>query len=163
MAIRFNADEVFEIGVEIEKNGKAFYEAAAASAQNEDARQLLEELAAWEAGHIALFRELKDKLADATKEETAFDPDSQSHLYLKAAADSHVFNSSSDPVKIAQDCAGIADVLNRALAFEKDSVVVYTSMKGLVPGKLGKDDIDRLVNEELDHIRILSEKIAELA
>jgi rubrerythrin len=162
MAIRFNAQEIFEIGVKIEENGRAFYQAAAEASESEEATKLFEELADWEGQHIALFQNLKDKLPAGSDEQTAFDPYHEQSLYLRAAADSHVFGRDADPGQMARDCASPVDALRKALGFEKDSVVVYTSMRNMVPEKLGKGEIDKLVNEELSHIRIISEKIAEL-
>ena len=89
MPIVFNANEVYEIGIEIEKNGKAFYEAATEKADDPDNKEFLKSLAEWEDSHIALFKKLRDDLAGKEKEENVFDPDNEAHLYLKAAADSH--------------------------------------------------------------------------
>lgn len=161
MTIIFNADEVFRIGVEIEKNGKAFYDAAAANAQDEEIKKLLAGLAEWESGHIALFENLRSRLASTPGGEP-LDLDDTMGKYLKAAADSHVFGSDSDPAQLAAECPTALDVLMRALEFEKDSIVVYTSMRGLVPDKFGKHDIDRIIDEELDHICMLRTKINAL-
>ena len=49
-----------------------------------------------------------------------------------------------------------------AVAFEKDSVVFYTTMKKLVPEHLGKGEIDTLIDEEISHIFILTQKKKEL-
>jgi rubrerythrin len=52
--------------------------------------------------------------------------------------------------------------LDLAVAFEKDSVVFYTTMKKLVPEHLGKGQIDTLIHEEISHIFILTQKKREL-
>lgn len=162
MTIEFNAEEIFQIGVEIEKNGKAFYEAAAKAASTSELKNLFEGLSKWEDGHVAIFETLKNKLTSAAREETAFDPNNEALLYLKAAADTHVFGRNSNAAKLAEGCATARDALMMALSFEKDSVVVYANMKNLVPEKLGQADIGKLLNEELQHISMLNDKINAL-
>ena len=162
MSINFNANEIFQIGVEIEKNGKAFYQAAAKSAKTPEVKKLFEELSRWESGHIAIFESLKNKLAESAREETAFDPDNEALLYLKAAADTHVFGQNANAEALAGECKTALAALKMALNFEKDSVVVYANMRNLVPEKLGKPDIDKLLNEELQHISMLNDKINAL-
>ncbi|MDD5678356.1 MAG: ferritin family protein [Kiritimatiellae bacterium] len=162
MSLIFNADEIFQIGVEIERNGKAFYQAAAKSAQTSETKKLFEELAKWESGHIIVFETLKNKLAESARENTAFDPDNEALLYLKAAADTHVFGRNANAEALAEECKTTRAALKMALGFEKDSVVVYANMRNLVPEKLGKPDIDKLLNEELQHISMLNDKINAL-
>lgn len=155
----FNADEVYEMGVEIEKNGKAFYETAAKKAGDTDLKGFYLDLAGWENKHIALFEELKSKLEEEETEDTVFDPDNQKHLYLKAAADTHIFRKKLNISNIVTGCKNPKDIFTIAIQFEKDSVVFYNTMMILVPENLGKDTIQRLIDEELNHIAILNERM----
>lgn len=159
MAAIFNADEVYEIGVEIEKNGKEFYEIAAEKAENPDMKSFYKDLAGWEGKHIALFDELRSELPDKAEEQTVFDPDDQKHLYLKAAADTHIFRKNLSIENIVAGCKTPKDLLNIAIQFEKDSVVFYNTMMTLVPENLGKDKVEHLIDEELSHIAILNERM----
>ena len=159
MGIGFNAEEIYQIGVEIEKNGEAFYREAAASTDDEDAKKLFNDLAVWEKGHIKLFEDLKSSLPSNLKPDEGLDLDGQKEMYLKAAADSHVFVRNKDVAALVGTCNGPADVLRMAMGFEKDSVVVYTSMKAMVPKKLGQDTIDRLIDEEVQHVAMLQQKL----
>jgi rubrerythrin len=162
MPIVFNADEVYALGIEIEKNGKAFYEAAAKRSRDAEIKKFLTGLAEWENSHINLFEDLRNELSGKETDENAFDPDNEAHRYLKAAADSHIFRKSIDVSAIVSGCKTVADVLNVAVRFEKDSVVLYNTMMGLVPAGLGKDKIERLVDEELKHVAMLHEKLEML-
>ena len=65
MAIIYNAEEIYQMGIEIEKNGLAFYAAAAKSVKNADVKKLCEELGQWEGKHVVLFEALKAKLPEA--------------------------------------------------------------------------------------------------
>ena len=158
MTFQFNAELIFEIGVQIEKNGKAFYLEAAKKASDDASKTLFTELAEWEDTHIAVFQQLQADLPDMAGDDTLFDPDNELVSYLQAAADSHVFDNSADIAYLVSQCQTTADVFDLALTFEKDSVVYYTTMKKVVPAHLGQEKIDLLIDEELKHISILNTK-----
>ena len=159
----FNAREIFDIGVQIEVNGKAFYEAAAKKTAETALREFFLELAAWEATHIKLFGELRDALPKGAGNTPVFDPNDEAALYLQATADSHVFVRNKDMVGLVAGCKGPLDILDVAMTFEKDSVVFYTTMKKVVAKNLGQDKVDRLIDEEIKHISMLSQRRAKLA
>lgn len=160
MPIVYNADEIFEMGVEIEKNGREFYRHAAEFAEDDDAKRLFMELSDWESKHIDIFQKLRENVPDdVKKDDSGFDIDEQKHAYLKAAADSHIFSKKLDPVAFIKNANSPADILRYAMSFEKDSVVLYVSMKSIVPAQLGRDTIDGLINEEIKHVSMLQEQI----
>ncbi len=162
MSFNFNADEIFQMGVEIETNGKKFYETVAKNTPDTSAKKIYVDLARWESKHIELFKKLRERLPTAASQEDLFDPNEELHLYLKATADSHVFLRNQDISKLAGKCKTPLQALNLAIAFEKDSVVFYTTMKKLVPEHLGKREIDTLIDEEISHLDILTQKKKEL-
>ena len=162
MALNFNAREVFDMGVQIERNGKAFYEASAKKASNAAVRALFGELATWEAGHVRIFEKLRDTLSPKAGAAEVFDPDGDAQRYLQAAADSHVFLKNKNPEAIAAKCKDAMTALDMAVTFEKDSVVFYTTMKKVVPPNLGKSTIDRIIAEEIKHIGMLIDKEKQL-
>jgi rubrerythrin len=86
-----------------------------------------------------------------------FDPDEESCLYLIALADTKVFFEKPDPG------TDMREILKSAIQAEKDSIVFYLGMKGLVPEKLGRTKIDGIIAEEMGHIRLLARKLKELS
>jgi len=162
MALNFNAHEVFDMGVQIERNGKAFYDAAAKKASNAAVRELFNDLATWEAGHVALFEKLRDDLPPGAGAGEVYDPEGDAQRYIRAAADSHVFLKNTDIVGIAAKCKDAMAALDMAVTFEKDSVVFYTAMKKVVPPNLGKSTVDRVIEEEIKHIGMLIDKEKQL-
>jgi rubrerythrin len=158
MAIPFDAESIFEIGVQIEKNGKTFYTAVSKRVSDEALKSLFTELAEWEDQHIQLFQQLQAELPENVKEQNFFDPNDEMGEYLKAAADTHVFVASTDISQLAAKCASPVEALDMALTFEKDSVVYYTTMKKVVAKHFGREQIDLLIDEELEHISILNTK-----
>jgi rubrerythrin len=162
MSVTFNADEIFKIGVQIEKNGYAFYSAAAQRSDDSQIKQLLGELAFWEERHIEIFEKLRKELSAQVDVMEEFDPDNMVHLYLKSIADSKIFVKGQQMDGVLDTCNSPSDVLNAALAFEKDSVVFYSSMKDAVRSDLGKEDVDKLIREELLHVGIITQELTKL-
>jgi len=162
MSFDFNADEIFQIGVQIEANGQKFYETVAKNSSDPSAQKIFLDLARWESEHIEVFKKLRQRLPDPAKRENLFDPNQEQHLYIKATADSHVFIRNKNIPELASECKTPIEALDLAVTFEKDSVVFYTTMKKLVPEHLGKGEIDTLIDEEISHIFILTQKKKEL-
>jgi rubrerythrin len=162
MLFGFNADEIFQIGVQIESNGQKFYETIAKNMSDSSEQKIFLDLAKWESKHIELFKKWQEKLPDSGKRGDLFDPNQELNLYLQATADSHVFISNKDIPELASRCKTPAEAIDLAVTFEKDSVVFYTTMKKLVPEHLGKAEIDTLIDEEISHIFMLTQKKKEL-
>jgi rubrerythrin len=156
------ADQIFGIGVEIEKNGRAFYAAAASNAAGSSIKKLLNELAVWEKKHIEIFTALRNKLPPQAKDENLYDPSDEIALYLKATADNHVFIRNSNMEALAAGCKTPQDILNIALSFEKDSVVFYASVREAVAEGAGKAEVEQLIHEELTHIGFLTRELQKI-
>ena len=84
MAIVYTADEIFNIGVEIEKNGRTFYEAASRAASGASVKAFFDRLAKWEIEHEKLFAALQSGLSGQAKEPVSYDPAGELGMYLKA-------------------------------------------------------------------------------
>jgi rubrerythrin len=162
VSIDFNADEIFQIGMQIEVNGQAFYETIARNSLEPLVKELFLDLSRWESEHIESFKKLRQRLPDPSKGGDLFDPNQELYLYIKATADSHVFVKHQNISELASKCKTPIEALEVAVAFEKDSVVFYTAMKRFVPEQHGKSEIDTLIDEEMKHIFMLTRKKKEL-
>ncbi len=157
MGTPFNADEVFEMARQIERNGARFYRTAAEKFAA--LRQVLLDLAAMEDDHEKTFAVMQAELSDP---EQIFDPDDQAQMYLHLLADRNVFDAKANPVELLADKQTPQDVLKMAIGLEKDSVVFYVGLKGSVSRKAGKDKVQAIIAEEISHIATLSEKLEAL-
>jgi len=158
MSVYFNADEIFQVGIEIETNGQRFYETVAKNTSDATVRKLFSDLSRWESEHIDLFNKLRQALPESAKKGDLFDPNQELQLYIKATAESHVFIKNKDMTGLASRCKTPGEALDFAITFEKDSVVFYTTVKKVVPEDFGKRQIDFLIDEEINHISILVQK-----
>jgi rubrerythrin len=153
MSYDFNADDVFEMAAQIERNGAAFYRKAAAGITDPDTKTFLLDLAAMEDDHEKTFSAMRKKLTDVETAETVFDPQNEAAAYLKALADMRVFFEKEI------DTASLEATLKAAIVAEKDSIVFYLGMKDLVPESLGQSRLDDIIKEEMSHIRLLSHRL----
>ncbi|MBI4764447.1 MAG: ferritin family protein [Deltaproteobacteria bacterium] len=153
MIYDFNADDIFEMAQQLERNGAQFYRKAAASLKDQTARELLFRLAGMEDEHEKTFAQMRSQLNDSEKTSTVFDPQGEAAGYLKALADTRVFFEK----KI--DTSSLEEILKEAITAEKDSIVFYLGMRNAVPEKLGRSRLDEIINEEMGHIRQLSKEL----
>ena len=160
MSIIFNADEIFELAEQIERNGARFYRRAAEGADDSHERQTLLDLAKMEDDHEKAFSAMRAELTDAEQRSTVFDPDGQATQYLRAMVDGRVFDVKADPSKNLTGEETMDEILRTAIGLEKDSIVFYLGMKEMVPARVGKDRIGDIIKEEMDHIVTLSRKLA---
>jgi len=153
MSYDFNADEVFEMAEQLERNGAKFYSDAAKGNIDPSHKKLLLEFAAMEVEHEKTFKKMRATLNEKEKRATVFDPQGDAALYLRALADTRVFFEK----KI--DLSSIKEILKSAIEAEKDSIVFYLGMREAVPENLGKGKIDAIIKEEMGHIRLLSKEL----
>ena len=146
----FTADDVFEMAEQLERNGAKFYQDAAQHTDNSEYKKLLLGLSAMEIEHEKIFVNLRSELSGKEKASTVFDPEAESILYLRALADTKVFFEKEI------DFSSKKSVLKAAMLTEKDSIVFYLGMKEMVPEKYGKDQLDKIIKEEMGHIKLLS-------
>ena len=162
MAITFNADEIFEIAEQIERNGQKFYSISAQQVSEPAAKKVLQNLAEMEAIHLKTFQNLRAKLDAQASEELTWDPDGEAVAYLQAAANSHIFKASADPSSLLPDNAGAKEILELALQFEKDSVVYFLGLSDVVPERLGKSEVLGLAKQEQGHIALIQRTLSSL-
>jgi len=159
MSIDFNADEVFEMAEQIERNGAKFYRKAADKTSDAATKQELLDLAEMEDQHEKTFAAMRSELSGPEMAVTVFDPEGDAGRYLRAMADGHVFDLSDPSEKLAGD-ESREDVLHMAIGLEQDSIVFYLGMKDMVAGSLGKDRIDGIIKEEMYHVVTLAKLLA---
>ncbi len=154
MSYDFNADDVFEMAEQMERNGGKFYRTAADSSQDAANKEFLLKLAAMEDAHEKTFKAMRAEISDQEKASTVFDPEGEAALYLRALADTRVFFEKEI------DVTSMKAILKSAITAEKDSIVFYLGMKEAVAEDLGRGRIDHIIKEEMGHIKLLSGKLA---
>lgn len=162
MGITFNADEIFEMAEDIERDGAKFYRQAAESAADEKTKQMLLDLASMEDGHLKTFQEMRKKLGPREKEPMVFDPYNEAAMYLQTMAEGHGWEGKKSLTEQLTGKEKIEDILKIAVNAENDSVVFYTGLKELVPVRGGRDKVEAIIKEELGHLATLNQALAAL-
>ena len=162
MSVFLSAGEIFDIAIQIERNGAAFYRKAACAAAEEQIRQELNALAAMEDAHQKIFTDLKRSLVPDDREPEWYDADGDAAAYPESFASGKVFDMTQDLSSQLSPAAPLRDVLRLALERERDSVVFFVGLQRLIPPSMGRDQVEAIVDEELSHITLLSKRYAEL-
>jgi len=156
MSLAFNTTEILEMAVKIEKNGQKFYKKAASIVDNADVKQFLLDLVEMEVKHEQTFIAMQAELKNTDYENVTYDPDNQAALYLQAMADGHVFDPDEDPEKSLKGKVSLADIFSTAIQAEKDSIIFYLALQDLVHTDSERNRIQLIIDEEKNHIAILS-------
>lgn len=147
----FSGSEVVEIGIQIEKNGKDFYNALVKKAKNKDAMKIFNYLAKEEEKHIAVFQGIFDSVS---KYEPPESYPGEYFAYMNALAAEYVFTQANKGAETAGSVKSDSDAVDLGIKFEKDSIIFYEGTKKVVPDYDSKV-IDELIIQEQDHLRIL--------
>jgi rubrerythrin len=162
MGITFNADEIFEMAEQIERNGARYYREAAEKASEKETKQMLLEMAGMEDGHLETFRTMRKELSGKEKEPMVFDPDNQAALYLRTMADARSMEGRISPTEKLTGNETMKEILDIAVNSENESVVFYLNLKALVSAKAGRSKVEDIIIEELSHITTLLNKLKTL-
>ncbi len=160
MSISFNAIEVFEIAERIERNGVKFFRRAAEVLSDQYLCQILLSLAEMEAEHEETFANMRKQISNKEWDLITFDPEDEMTLYLRTIADGHIFDLKKDPGEQLKDKETAEDILKYAIEAEKNSIIFYLGLKNFVPAKAGKDKVDEIIKEEMDHIAELNLRLS---
>jgi rubrerythrin len=162
MSVTFNADEVFEMAEEIERNGAKFYREIAANASDPKMKDMFLRMASMEDGHLKTFQEMRTLLSEREKGETVFDPYDEATQYLQALAGSKGFEGMRSPTEKLTGQESARELLEIAINAEKNSVLYYVGLKDLVPTEAGRDQVEAVIREEVRHVADLRRYLSAL-
>jgi len=149
----FAGSEIIEIGIQIEKNGRDFYNTLEKKSKNQKASEIFEYLAGEEEKHIKVFQEILNKTEKY--EPSGLDAD-EYFAYMDALASEYVFIQKDKGEQIAKTVKSDKEAVNMGIGFEKDSIIFYEGMKKAVP-EYDLKILDELIMQEQGHLRILSD------
>ncbi|MDP2905239.1 MAG: ferritin family protein [Candidatus Omnitrophota bacterium] len=149
----FSGSEIAEIGIQIEKNGRDFYNGLVKKIAEKKIQDILKYLAAQEELHIALFQQI---LGSVEKYEPAESYPGEYFAYMSALAKDCVFTQKDTGTQAAESIKNTRDAIDKAIGFEKDSIVFYEGAKKIAPPE-GQKIVDELILQEQGHLRQLLE------
>jgi len=152
MSPLFHVAELVRMGVEDEKAGVVLYSALAEKTADADLRGTYETLAEQERGHQARFEKMLDDLGNVQPTESH---PGEYVEYLRAMLDSRAFPDEATARKKVQESPSDAAALTLAIRFERDTLVLLTELRGMVPDR-DQTIVDELTREEQGHLVVLT-------
>lgn len=149
---KYQAGEIMDLAVEIEKTGGEFYRKLAGKASNEKAKNLLLYLASEEEKHQTRFMELGRDLAPVNAPESY---EGEYYEYLSFTVDTHLFNQADKLEQLVENAQSSLDIIKLAMEFEKDTILFFNGFRNVVL-KGQQAVIDDLIMEEQIHLVKLS-------
>jgi len=159
--MKYNAMEICRIGIEVERNGREYYLQAHRQVTDENLKPVLLRLADEELAHERTYQRILEKLQADAQATEACCFDEEYGRYLEALAASRTF---TDALPVATFLAGVAtpaEILVRAMDFEKDAILWFTEIRKWVDA----DDqpvIDQFIAFEKEHLTILLNELEKL-
>lgn len=155
--IPFSAEETLKIAIEIEKNGREFYEGMLEVTDDPEIDEVFRDLANQEVKHRETFEEM---LGDVEAEEG---PDLNSLLYgeledsyLNALADSKIFTPANENIEEAREADNRDELLSIAISLEKDTILYYYEILQNAKKSEDQDIIMDVIDEEKAHVKRLA-------
>lgn len=147
----FSAPEVVEMGIQIEKNGKDFYNGVVNLSKDPNVVKLFEFLATEEEKHVARVEKI---LSEVRKYEPSEAYPGEYFSYIKTLSEEHVFTKKEKGSDIAKNIKTEKEAIDKGIEFEKSSILFYEAMKKVVLESEQKI-IDKLIEEEKEHLKKL--------
>ncbi|MBM3247877.1 MAG: hypothetical protein FJZ10_00405 [Candidatus Omnitrophica bacterium] len=153
MANIFSGAEIVMMGIQIEKNGRDFYNTLIPQSQNQKAKDLYKFLASEEERHILAFQGILDSLEDS---QTAESYPGEYISYMKNLSAEYVFTQEDRGEALAKSTKSDKEAVDFGIRFEKDSILFYEAMKKSIPEAHHKI-VDQLILQEASHLKKLSD------
>jgi rubrerythrin len=155
----FQANDVVEMALELEKSGEAFYRRVAAKAQTPETQALFVSLADAEVEHYAAFK----KLSETVWDQPLMLPDEwgQYLAYLQATIQSVFFEGEDKALALAEEVSDEKEALRMAMGFEKETLLFFYDLRDMV-SEGDKAVLMRIVSEEKAHLRLLADTLKSL-
>lgn len=147
MATFFNASEILQFAVKIEKNGEALYRCIARNMEQKEVKDIFNYLADEDAKHFKIFGDMVSKIEEYEP------PESYPHeylAYLNAYANENIFSKEKRMELIANNIKTPKEALEFGMRIETDSILYYLEVKNIVPENQ-RGIIDKIVEEERSH------------
>ncbi len=149
----FTAMQAFDMAMQIEKNGEAFYHAAADKAADPTVQDVFQELARQEQRHYVAFEKMAARLGRL--HETPIWTDDEYRRYLQATLEGHLFSGPDKALAMAEKAEDATLALQGAIGFEKDTLLFYYELREML------DETDRavltdIIREEKAHVQRLA-------
>jgi rubrerythrin len=160
METKFNVFEIIQIAERIDHNGAKFYLKAAELFADESLRDLYHKLAGWRARHERVLAERRKRFSEKTGQFGTFDPDNYVLSNPHVMAGLTAFGIKLDGPRGPTGRETKEEIFKDAIRRAREVIVFYHGLKDFARDQAGKEAIDKVIKEEIRHIRTLTESMA---
>ncbi len=143
----FTMEDLLNVLIELEKMGNRNYVEMARKTVNSKLRDYFERLAEQELEHKSTYEVYKALFVN-------FEHNQLTEEYISYM--NVLLSNTVGMLKSATDLNDIIACYNMAISLEKDTILLLTELKKLVP-EYRHADIEKLINEERQHLKLLHE------
>jgi rubrerythrin len=144
--------EIFQIAMEMEEAGRAFYETLAEVSGDQDVAELCRILAAQETSHYRMFKKMGEEVVQRPPSR----PLTWDELHFAQMLIEERVLSEPDSARDIALKGDVAGILETAIRIEKDSVLFYNELLDQVDEE-DAAAVQEIIDEEKQHVRILIE------
>ena len=154
--IPFSAEETLKIAIQIEENGKEFYEGMVPEVDESQIKDLFKNLATQEVNHKNAPRELGEAEMERGEDISSLLYGDLEDSYLKALADSKIFNPANENIQAAKQVDSRDELVAIAISLEKDTILYYYELLELAKSSDDQELIKQVIEEEKTHVKKLA-------
>ena len=147
----FSLREIFDLAIQIEKNGEQYYRDAVEKVSNSSLKSMLEWLAEQERKHQSWFFERKDKL---DKEGEDLEVAEMGSSILQSILGDQSFSLKEADLSAID---GVEALIQLAVEFEKDSILFYEMIGSFIEDPDTSEKLKEIIAEENRHIELLED------
>lgn len=147
----FQAAEVLDMAIEIERKGLAFYRSCGVARANEKVAELFAYAAEQEERHIEIFTRMKRDLDQYTLPESY---PGETRAYIEGLIGETAFATADEAACAAEEMSDIGEAIATAVNMERSSIAFYSGLRDLVR-ESERAVVDEIIAEEHRHIRRL--------
>ncbi len=159
MEKKFSVFEILEIAERIEINAARFYLKAAELFDDPEHRNIYYKLANWRAKHEKILAQRRKEYSEKTGELGTFDPDDYVLSNPEVMAGLTWLGSKTDHTKELTGQESIKEILLDAIKRADEVLAFYEGLKDFARDPAGEGAIDKIIEEEKQHIRLLTEQL----
>ena len=144
----FAAHEIVEIAVQIEINGRDFYNTLSGKTKDKTTKEIFEHLAEEEEKHMQKFREILEKFHKYEPKESY---PQEYFSYLNSLASDVIFTQKDKGSELAKKMKTRHEAVDFGVKAEKDSILFYEGIKKVTP-QSEHPIVNEVITEEQNHL-----------